>query len=158
MIIRDTNVVSEPSKPKPDLAVLKWLNPQDPQTLYITTINLAELLTGIELMPASRKRTLLRSALDAQIMPLFEGRILPFDAKKASVFARINANVQAQGATISFADCAIARLPLSHRSTHFRSLPEMCRTLKPQGCRFSTHGNLRIEQKRQIRADLIRFV
>ena len=57
MIILDTNVVSEPLKPKPDAAVLNWLDAQDPQTLYITTINLAELLAGIELMPAGRKRT-----------------------------------------------------------------------------------------------------
>ncbi len=110
MIILDTNVVSEPLKPKPDLAVLKWLDAQDPQTLYITTINLAELLAGIELMPAGRKRTLLRSALDGQIMPLFEGRVLPFDAKAAVLFAQINASVQSQGETISFADCAIAAI------------------------------------------------
>lgn len=110
MIILDTNVVSEPLKPKPDPAVLKWLDAQDPQTLFITTINLAELWAGIELMPAGRKRTLLRSALDGQIMPLFEGRILPFDARAAALFAQINAKVQSQGATMSFADCAIAAI------------------------------------------------
>jgi toxin FitB len=110
MIILDTNVVSEPLKPKPDAAVLNWLDAQDPQTLSITTINLAELLAGIELMPAGRKRTALRSALDSQIMPLFDGRILQFDVKAAAVFAHINARVQSQGAAISFADCAIAAI------------------------------------------------
>ena len=108
MIILDTNVVSEPLKPKPDAAVLNWLDAQDPQTLYITTINLAELLAGIELMPAGRKRTALKAALDSQIMPLFDGRVLQFDAKAAAAFAQINAKVQSQGAAISFADCAIA--------------------------------------------------
>ena len=108
MIILDTNVVSEPLKPKPDAAVLNWLDAQDPQTLYITTINLAELLAGIELMPAGRKRTALKSALDSQIMPLFDGRILQFDAKAAAAFAQINAKVQPQGAAIRFVDCAIA--------------------------------------------------
>jgi toxin FitB len=110
MIILDTNVVSEPLKPKPDAAVLKWLDAQDPQTLYITTINLAELLAGIELMAAGRKRAALKSALDNQIMPLFEGRILPFDTKAAAVFAQINAKAQSQGATMSFADCAITAI------------------------------------------------
>ena len=94
MIILDTNVVSEPLKPKPDAAVLNWLDAQDPQTLYITTINLAELLAGIELMPAGRRRTALKSALDSQIMPLFDGRVLQFDAKAAAAFAQINAKVQ----------------------------------------------------------------
>ena len=110
MIVLDTNVVSEPLKPKPDAAVLDWLDAQDPQTLYITTINLAELLAGIALMPAGRKRTVLKSALDSQIMPLFEGRLLQFDAKAAAVFAQINAKVQSQGAAISFADGAIAAI------------------------------------------------
>lgn len=110
MIILDTNVVSEPLKPKPNEAVLNWLDAQDPQTLYITTINLAELLTGIELMPTGRKRTALKSALDNQIMPLFDGRVLHFDAKAAAVFAQINAKVQLRGTSISFADCAIAAI------------------------------------------------
>jgi toxin FitB len=110
MIVLDTNVVSEPLKPKPDAAVLNWLDAQDPQTLYITTINMAELLAGIELMPAGRKRTALKSALDNQIMPLFNGRVLQFDASAAVVFAHINAKVQLRGAAISFADCAIAAI------------------------------------------------
>lgn len=110
MIILDTNVVSEPLKPKPDAAVLNWLDAQDPQTLYITTINLAELLAGIELMPAGRKRTVLKSALDSQIMPLFDARILQFDTKAAAAFAQINAKVQSLGAGISFAGCAIAAI------------------------------------------------
>ncbi|MGB4118356.1 MAG: type II toxin-antitoxin system VapC family toxin [Polaromonas sp.] len=129
MIVLDTNVVSEPLKPKPDAAVLKWLDAQDPQTLYITTINLAELLAGIELMPAGRKRTALKSALDSQIMPLFDGRILQFDAKAAAVFAQINAKVQSQGAAISFADCAIAAIAqVNHFSVATRNLRDFKNT------------------------------
>jgi toxin FitB len=110
MIILDTNVVSEPLKLKPEAAVIHWLNAQEPQTLYLTTINLAELLAGIEIMPAGRKRTTLKAALDDTIMPLFEGRILQFDNKAAEAFAKINAKVQSAGGTISFADCAIAAI------------------------------------------------
>ena len=94
MIILDTHVVFEPLKPKPDAAVLKWLDAQDPQTLYIITFNMAELLAGIELMPAGRKRAALKSALDHQIMQLFDGRILPFEAKAAAMFAQINSKLQ----------------------------------------------------------------
>jgi toxin FitB len=110
MIILDTNVVSEPLKPKPEATVINWLNAQEPQTLYLTTINLAEMLAGIEIMPARRKRTALKAALEDTIMPLFEGRILLFDNKAAEAFAKINAKVQSAGGTISFADCAIAAI------------------------------------------------
>lgn len=110
MIILDTNVVSEPLKPVPEPVVLEWLNAQDPETLYLTTMNLAELLAGVEVMPAGRRRTELNQSLIEQVMPLFEDRILSFDRKAAQVFARINASAQAAGNPISFADCAIAAI------------------------------------------------
>ncbi len=110
MIILDTNVVSEPLKPLPEPAVLDWLDRQAPQTLYLTTVNLAELLAGIEALPQGRRRTELQHALTNQVMPLFEGRILSFDKKAAEAFARINASAQAIGNPISFADGAIAAI------------------------------------------------
>lgn len=114
MIILDTNVVSEPLRPEPDRAVLDWLNAQEPQTLYLTAVNLAELLAGIEVMPQGRRRDALKQALTGQMMPLFEGRILAFDGRAAEAFARVNASAQANGNTISFADCAIASMALAH--------------------------------------------
>ena len=114
MIILDTNVVSEPLKPAPEPAVLDWLNAQEPQTLYLTTVNLAELFAGLETMPAGRRRTELGHALAGQMMPLFEGRILAFDRQAAQAFARIIASAQAAGNPISFADGAIAAIASVH--------------------------------------------
>ena len=62
MIILDTNLVSEPLKPKPNAAVLAWLNRQAPETLYLTTITLAELRAGIEILPVGKRRTALQDA------------------------------------------------------------------------------------------------
>ena len=110
MIIVDTNVVSEPLKPRPEPAVIDWLDRQAPQTLYITTINLAELLAGIEALPPGRRRVELHQAFVRQVMPLWEGRILPFDTPAAESFAKINTQAQAAGTPISFADAAIAAI------------------------------------------------
>ena len=110
MIILDTNVVSEPLKPRPAQAVVDWLDRQAPQTLYITTINLAELLAGIEALPPGRRRTELHQAFVQQVMPLFNGRILTFDAPAAESFAKINTQAQAADNPISFADAAIAAI------------------------------------------------
>ncbi len=114
MIILDTNVVSEPLKPQPDPKVLAWLDAQEPETLYFTAINLAELATGIALLPAGRKRTSLQQALDQRMMPLFEGRILHFDAKAAQAFATLSAKLQSIGSMMSFADCAIAAIAVAN--------------------------------------------
>ena len=114
MIILDTKLVSEPLNPSPEPAVLAWLDRQAPETLYLTTINLAELLAGIEALPQGRRRTELYRALTTQIMPLFKGRILAFDEKAAEAFALINACAKAAGNPISFADGAIAAIASAH--------------------------------------------
>lgn len=110
MIVLDTNVVSEPLKPEPNQTVIDWLNAQEPQTLYLTTISLAEWLSGIALLPAGRRRDALEQALNTQVLPLFAGRILPLDTQAAAVFAKTLAEARAQGNSIGFADCAIAAI------------------------------------------------
>ncbi len=110
MIVLDTNVVSEPLKPAPNQAVLDWLNAQEPQTLYLTTINLAELLAGVEALPQGRRRDTLAQALSTQVLALFDGRMLSLDTKAAEVFAKTSSSAQAQGNAIGFADCAIAAI------------------------------------------------
>lgn len=114
MIILDTNVVSEPLRPHPDPQVIQWLDRQAPETLYLTTITLAELLSGIALMPAGRKRTGLQAALTEQLLPLFAGRVLPFDAEAATHHAHLHATARAAGRAIGFSDCAIAAIASAH--------------------------------------------
>ena len=114
MIILDTNVVSEPLKAEPEPSVLAWLDAQAPTTLYMTSITLAELLAGVAALPAGRRRNKLRQALTDQVMPLFEGRVLAFDAQAAHAYAQVHAGAQAAGNPISFADGAIAAIAAAH--------------------------------------------
>ena len=114
MIVLDTNVVSEPLKPEPNPAVLSWLDAQEPQTLFLTSINLAELMAGVEALPAGRRKDLLAQALSTQVFSLFDGRVLPFDEKAAAMFGKTQAVAQAQGNTMGFADCAIASIARAH--------------------------------------------
>ncbi|MDI1247043.1 MAG: type II toxin-antitoxin system VapC family toxin [Rhodoferax sp.] len=110
MIILDTNVVSEPLKPQPDPAVLQWLNAQLPETLYLTTITVAELLAGADKLPAGRRKAELHDALIERILPLFDGRVLSFDLAAARTFAKVSTRSRAAGCPISFADGAIAAI------------------------------------------------
>ena len=114
MIVLDTNVLSEPLRPQPDPAVLRWLDAQEPETLHVTTVNIAELLSGVEVLPAGKRRTALQRALTDQVLPMFEGRILVFDHRAAETFARLHAAAQARGRPIGFADCAIAAIAHVH--------------------------------------------
>ena len=114
MIVLDTNVVSEPLRPQPSAAVLRWLDAQAPQSLYLTAVNLAELLAGVAALPDGRRRTELERAMNQQVLPLFVQRTLAFDERAAHAFARIHAATQAAGRPIGFADGAIAAIALAH--------------------------------------------
>ena len=114
MIVLDTNVVSEPLKPRPSPTVLGWLDAQEPQTLYITSVTLAELLSGVAALPAGRRRNALERAMTDQVLALFGPRVLPFDTRAAQAFAKNHASAQSQGNPIGFADCAIASIASAH--------------------------------------------
>ena len=61
LIILDTNVVSGVLKPTPSLGVLNWLDRQTAETLYLTSISMAELLSGVARLPNGKQKARHRS-------------------------------------------------------------------------------------------------
>jgi len=114
VIILDTNVLSEPLKPSPDPAVIRWLDRQSPATLYVTTISQAELLAGVSALPAGRRRTELRKVIDKELSFLFEDRVLPFGERSAEAYAQVVPAANAAGNPIDFADAAIGAIAIEH--------------------------------------------
>jgi toxin FitB len=114
VIILDTNVVSEPLKPRPDAAVLRWLDRQGAGTLYLTTISQAELLAGVLALPASRRRTELQKVLNKELAALFSGRSLAFGERSAQAYADLVTAANAAGNPIDFADAAIGAIAIEH--------------------------------------------
>jgi predicted nucleic acid-binding protein len=78
MILLDTNVVSEAMKPEPAPVVRDWLDEQAAETLYLSSVTVAELLFGIGALPEGRRKATLTATLDG-VLHLFTDRILPFD-------------------------------------------------------------------------------
>jgi len=115
MILLDTNVVSEPIRRHPDSRVLDWLDAQVIETLYFSTISLAELLLGIENLPIGRRRTALAAALERQIAGLFGERVIPFDTPAAEAYAEVVARARSQGQAISVADGQIAGVAVANK-------------------------------------------
>jgi toxin FitB len=114
LIILDTNVISEPLKPSPDAAVLRWLDLQSPATLYVTTISQAELLAGVAALPAGKRRTELRKVIDKELVSLFADRILAFGERSAEAYAQVVTAANAAGNPIDFADAAIGAIAVEH--------------------------------------------
>lgn len=114
MILLDTNVVSEPLKLAGDVGVLTWIDAQSIETLYLSTISLAEMRFGIAALPSGKRRDTLHASLEQRILPLFVGRILPFDEAASKAYAKLRASARAQGQAIASADGYIAATALSH--------------------------------------------
>jgi predicted nucleic acid-binding protein len=114
MIVLDTNVLSEAMKPLPEQRVIAWLDNQAAETLFITSVTLAELLSGIELLPEGRRKRGLRDLLDEIVEKMIGGRVLPFEALAAAKFAQINQTAVSKGFNIGFADGLIASTALVH--------------------------------------------
>jgi hypothetical protein len=100
-------------RPKPDRNVLAWLDAQAAETLYLSTVSLAELLLGIESLPAGKRRKALAAALAEQVIALFGGRIVPFDLAAAQAYAKIVTRARRHGQPIAVADAQIAAIAAS---------------------------------------------
>lgn len=112
MIILDTNVVSEAMKPEPNSAVRAWLNNQLAETLYLSSVTLAELLFGIAALPFGRRKDMLAQTLDG-LMALFHDRILPFDIEAARHYADLAVIAKVSGRGFPTPDGYIAAIAAS---------------------------------------------
>lgn len=114
MIVLDINVVSEAMKPKPHSAVRAWLNNQTAETLYLTSITVAELLFGIRALPAGKRKNMLGGAVDG-LMTLFKDRVLPFDTDAARHYAELAVTAKAAGRGFPTPDGYIAAIAVSRK-------------------------------------------
>jgi predicted nucleic acid-binding protein len=72
----DTNILSELRRPKPERKVLAFVAAQPLELLYISTVTLAEMRFGIELLPDVARRSELNDWLAHKVRPMFEQRVL----------------------------------------------------------------------------------
>ena len=108
MILLDTNVISEPLRRGPEPGVIEWIDAQALETLYLSAITVAELRAGIALLPVGKRRTGLLENLERRVLPLFAGRVLPFDLPCTQTYAELIAKAQKAGLAIAAADGFIA--------------------------------------------------
>jgi len=112
MILLDTNVVSEAMTREPNPRVSAWLDAQAAETLFLSSITVAELLFGIGALPAGKRKHTLAAALD-DVLNLFAARILPFDIDAARHYADVAVKARAAGKGFPTPDGYIAAIAAS---------------------------------------------
>ncbi|WP_175726467.1 type II toxin-antitoxin system VapC family toxin [Burkholderia ambifaria] len=108
MILVDTNVISEPLRREPSAAVIEWLDAQNVETLFLAAISLAEMRFGVAALPEGKRRDWLHHSIEQRVVPLFRGRILPFDDAASKAYASLRAKARATGNAMASADGFIA--------------------------------------------------
>ena len=110
MILVDTNVVSEVMKVAPSETVVTWLNNQESSSLFISTITIGEIEYGLRILPAGKRRMLLKERFERFISLAFAQRVLPYDEPAARTYGDIMGFRKEIGHPMSIPDGQIAAI------------------------------------------------
>ncbi|MEP9353669.1 PIN domain-containing protein [Xanthobacter sp. KR7-65] len=113
MILLDTNVVSEAMKPEPHPGVRDWLDAQVAETLFLSSVTIAELMFGIGALATGERRSALARALDG-VLEVFGERILAFDLEAARAYAALADKARGAGKGFPTPDGYIAAIAAAH--------------------------------------------
>ena len=72
----DTNILSELRRKKPEPKVIDFIASQPLESLHISSVTLAEIRFGIELLADAGRRSELNTWLTHRVRPMFEQRVL----------------------------------------------------------------------------------
>ena len=129
MILLDTNVVSAVMQNRPDPGVVRWLDQQPPDQIWVPSVVVFELRYGLEVLPAGARRRQLEEGLDVLLVELVQGRIAPLDALAAREAAQVAARRKTLGTPVDLRDTLIAGVALAHHAAlatrnlrHFQDL------------------------------------
>jgi predicted nucleic acid-binding protein len=73
----DTNIPFELIRARPDRRVADWVFSKDERSLYLSVVSVGELRRGLIVLTPGPRRTELERWLENDLLPRFQGRILP---------------------------------------------------------------------------------
>ena len=109
----DANVLSEPTRPRPDAGVLSWLREHE-RDFAVDPVIVGELRFGILLLPKGRKRVRLERWFESGIQRL---QCLSWDLDTGLRWAALLAALRAKGRAMPIKDSLIAATALVHGLT-----------------------------------------
>ncbi len=113
----DTNVLSEIRRPRPNRKVVAFVAEQPLDLLYVSTVTLAEIRFGIELVKDANRRAELTAWLTNKIRPLFGQRVLDVSEDVLFKWRLLVEEGRKSGHTFSQPDLFIAATALHHGMT-----------------------------------------
>jgi len=106
----DANVLSEPTKPFPNVRVLEWLRTNE-REIVVDPVVLGEIRFGILLLPRGKRRSRLERWFDDGVQHML---CLPWEAETSLRWAELLAALRASGRAMPIKDSLIAATALVH--------------------------------------------
>ncbi|TPM18586.1 type II toxin-antitoxin system VapC family toxin [Mesorhizobium sp. B2-3-5] len=116
-LLLDTNVLSEATRPSPDVRVLEWLDGLDEDRTFISVVSIAEIRRGVALMDEGRKREALAEWLALDLPQRFEQRVLPVNEPVALAWGDLMGFAKRRGRGLSSMDGLIAATAIARQLT-----------------------------------------
>jgi len=113
----DTNILSELRRRKPESKVLAFVAAQPLESLYVSTVTLAEIRFGIELLADAGRRLELNNWLSHRVRPMFEQRVLSVTEDVMFKWRLLAEEGRKIGHTFSQPDLIIAAIGQQHGLT-----------------------------------------
>jgi toxin FitB len=111
--ILDTCTLAEIRRPEGSSAVKAFVAEFDDADLFLSVISLGEIVKGISLLEAGKKKKALTSWL-AQLENRFGDRIIAIDPEAARIWGELTARAQKNGLVVPDADGLLAATALRH--------------------------------------------
>ncbi|HEY9784453.1 MAG TPA: type II toxin-antitoxin system VapC family toxin [Candidatus Obscuribacterales bacterium] len=112
-IVLDTCVLSEIRNPMGSEVVKETVSRIPDEDLFLSVLSTGEIMKGIELLEASKKKNSLTTWLDG-LQSQFSDRILPIDNQTALIWGSITARLSKMGISLPSIDGLLAATVLRH--------------------------------------------
>jgi len=113
-VLLDTCTVSEYSQRIPNARAIAYLETLDPSGTYVSTVTVAELRKGIELLPISKRRARFEDWYQQKFLPRYGSQIVTFDQRAADQWGSLMARMIRAGFVVGYADSQIAAIALAN--------------------------------------------
>jgi predicted nucleic acid-binding protein len=112
MTILDSNVVSALMNDFPENEVVAWVDREDRATIWLTSITILEIRSGLQAMPIGRKQTMLSERFE-RILDKIDHRVASFDEEAANLAANLMVTRRKKGRMVEVRDTMIAGIVLA---------------------------------------------
>lgn len=104
----DTNIISELIIKRPNQKVIQWIDNLDPDTIYLSVLTIGEIRKGIEKLPSSRRKDLLKEWLHDELLTRFSGKIVELSLDVLLTWGELTGRLESEGKKMSAIDSLIA--------------------------------------------------